>query len=195
MVKWSKPVSVLGATLLLLLLSTGVNVLQAQRIHSLVSANPSVSSVVGRTVKSLTGLSLDGSPVDISLRADRPTVVYFFSSKCKFCDMNWTNIQALASAAMGRFRVVAVSTERGLRGYLAARHVTVEVLEGISDNTRESFGFSGTPHTVVVSFEGLVTHEWRGAYTPRMQRQIEDLFDVALPGPTSNSAAQVAGTR
>jgi len=165
---------------MLLAASAGVNVLQEARIRALTSGQAVKN--IGRRPAALEGYALTGSPLKISLRTTVPTVIYFFSSACGWCERNWNNIAALDRAAGGRYRVIAVSSERGLREYLESRHVGVDVIEGINENTRRDFGFSGTPHTLVVSSDGLVTHEWRGAYTPRIERQIEDLFDIGLPG-------------
>jgi hypothetical protein len=88
----------------------------------------------------------------------------------------------LAAAGGDRFRFVAVTAERDVRGFAAARGFGFEILQRIPEEARRAFGFRGTPHTVVVSSQGLITHEWVGAYNKDHRRQIERLFDVPLPG-------------
>lgn len=166
----------------LLIISAGVNVLQARRIQSLMVEQASAATVIGQSVAGLDGFSASGAPVHIALRGGLPTVVYFFSPTCSWCERNWANVQALAARALDRYRVLAVTASRGTAAYLRSRGIEVDVLEGISDNMRKDLGLSGTPHTLVISSEGLITHDWRGAYTPRVERQIEELLGVVLPG-------------
>lgn len=168
--------------LVLLTLSAGVNILQAQKIHTLLDAQaPHVS--VGRRVETITGFSLAGAPRQVTLRDGVARLVYYFSPTCGWCERNWLNVQALVSGAAGRYRLVLVSSSRAVDSYVRARHLDgIDVVEGIDEGTRQAFGFSGTPHTIMVSGDGLITHDWRGAYTPRTERQIEELFDVPLPG-------------
>ncbi len=182
MTRWSQSATFLSAMMVLVVLSAGLNVLQAQRIRALVSAESSTPSVIGQTAPAVSGYAVSGDPREVSLRADIPSVVYFFEPGCEWCDRNWRNIETLAASASGRFRVLAVSRVRGVRPYLEARHLTVDVVEGISENVRQSLGLYGAPATIAVSAEGLITHVWRGAFTPRSQRQIEELFGVVLPG-------------
>lgn len=170
-----------GTVCVLLTLSAGVNVLQARRIRSLLDATQA-SPVLGTRAPVLTGYSVLGTQVEVRLDTGLPTFVYYFSPSCGWCERNWANIQALAFAGKDKFRVVAVTTERNLRDYLYQRQVTVDVIEGISENTRARFGFRPTPHTVVVSGDGVITRDWQGAFTPRIERQIEELFVVDLPG-------------
>jgi len=181
--------TIIGA--ILLGLSAGINAAQAYRIHSLTGATPA-STLVGRAADPLEGYGLDGQPTVVTLRGAVPTVVYFFSPSCAWCRENWPNIAALRAAANGRYRVLAVSSARDLRPLLDEAAPGIDAVEGISENTVQAFQVRRTPRTLVVSTDGLITHDWLGAYTPRIERQIEDLFGVALPGvhPTSAVAAR-----
>jgi hypothetical protein len=163
------------------MLSAGINVLQAHRIRSLLETIQ-VSPTIGAPAPLLSGFSVTGVARELPFKAGLPTIVYHFSPTCTWCERNWENIRALDAASQKRFRVVAVTTARNVGPYMAARKLKVDVIEGISENVRSRFGFGGTPHSVVVSSEGVITHDWRGAYTPRIERQIEELFGVALPG-------------
>ena len=194
MLQRSRPNAFVASAAVLLALSAGINVLQARRIHSLIDASTPVSPAIGTAAPPLVGFSLSGAPREVGLRTGVPTLVYYFSPTCVWCERNWENIRSLTLAAGAKYRLVAVSSARGLKKYMDDRRLTVDVVEGIGENTRSRFGFGGTPHTVVVSGEGVITHDWRGAFTPRTERQIEDLFDVALPGvlpaPVKPSSSQ-----
>jgi hypothetical protein len=158
-----------------------VNVLQAQRIRSLLDEGRG-PSLIGRLVPDLSGHSVTGDPRRLAFRGGLPTVVYFFSPSCPWCERNWPNVEALNKGAGKHYRLIAVSSATNLKKYLEQRQLTIDVIEGLSDDDVASFGFSGTPHTVVVSADGQVTTEWRGAFSARIERQLEAQFQVVLPG-------------
>lgn len=167
------------ATLLLLTCSVGINVLQARRINDLVNPEP-VMKRIGKVVAPIDGIGSTG-PTSVKF-AGRPTVLYFFSTSCKWCERNWPNVKALQAAAADRYRFVALAIENDLREYAASRQLFVEMIGGLRKDVAGALRLGPTPQTLVVSPDGLITHEWVGAYVGRNQRQIEELFDVALPG-------------
>jgi hypothetical protein len=171
-----------AATLALLLVSVGVNVLQAARITSLLETRTAPVAPLGAPAPVIDGLALSGEPARLVFDDGRPTVLYYFSSTCGWCNRNWANVAALAAAAGDRFRLVAVTAERDVEAFADERRFGFEIVQGISDETRRAFGFRGTPHTVVVSSQGLIAHEWLGAYDRDTRRGIERLFEVTLPG-------------
>jgi hypothetical protein len=170
--------------LAILLVSVGVNVLQAARISSLLETRTGPVAPIGAPARVVEGMALSGEPGRIAFDDGRPTVIYFFSSRCGWCDRNWANVEALAAAGGDRFRLVAVTAERDVRAFADERGLALEILQGISEDTRRAFGFRATPHTVVVSSQGLITQEWLGAYDRGARRGIERLFEVTLPGLT-----------
>lgn len=180
--RWTRSGVVSGLTVVLLMLSVGVNVLQARRIKAMVDANASVASSIGDRVVPLEGFSLQGAPLLKPVARDVPTMLYYFSPTCAWCDRNWDNIKALDRGAQGRYRVILLTRARDVRQYLVERGLNLEVVEGVSESTVQAYKLNGTPQTLVASIEGIVTHEWRGAFTPRIERQIEELFGVSLPG-------------
>ena len=182
MTEWTRSSGMSILTAGLLMLSVGVNVLQARRIKTMVDARTSAASAVGHQVVPLEGFSSEGQPVIRQIARDIPTVLYYFSPTCAWCDRNWDNIRALDRGAQGRYRVLLVTRTRGIRQYLSERGLNMDVVEGISDSVGEAYKFNGTPQTLVASIEGVVTHDWRGAFTPRIERKIEELFGVSLPG-------------
>lgn len=184
-------IQTIAVAAVLLALSVTVNVMQAQHIRTLVAVEPT-DVLVGRDSGLIEGFTLDGTAVTLEPGRDAPTVLYYFRSSCAWCERNWDNVEALAQAAEGRYRVVAISAERDLKTMAAQRGLTVDIIEGISTASMARYRFSGTPHTVVVDAAGTVAHSWRGAFGSRIQRQVEDVFGVALPGvrPASTPADQ-----
>jgi hypothetical protein len=165
----------------LLLISVGFNVLQAKRIEDLLHASP-MAGRVGAPAGAIVGTALNGAPVRIAVDAGQPTLVYYFKTTCGWCERNWHNVQALADAAQDGYRLVAVTSEPDVAAFARSRGFTFEVVQDLSNETRRHFGFKGTPHAVLVSAQGLVSHEWLGAFQGGAVRQIEDLFGIVLPG-------------
>jgi hypothetical protein len=171
-----------GVLVGLLMASAGVNLLQAERLWETMGPQPSPASAVGRAVPDVDGYAPDGRRVSHRMRDGRPTVLYYFASTCAWCQRNWDNLNALTQGTEGRFRILAVTAERNMAGDVAKHRIQAEVVEGVPAPILASFGFQNAPHLVVVSPEGVVSAEWLGAPTPRMERQIEAAFDVLLPG-------------
>jgi peroxiredoxin len=159
-----------------------MNAVQAHKIHSLVATKPSLKSRVGSLAPTLTGVGIDGEPRSVGFGDGLPTVLYFFSSTCSWCERNWANVESLVKASPGRFRFVGVSAERDLREFTRTHKVGFEVVAGISDESVRAFGFGPTPHTVVVSSQGRISVEWTGAFEDKRKRAIESFFDIDLPG-------------
>jgi hypothetical protein len=179
---WYRPVIIPTLTFALLALSATVNVLQAQRIRALISPVPNTPAVIGHTVSAIQGYGTTGQGLEIALKGSVPTILYFFSPTCTWCERNWSNVRALHSAAKGRYRILLASSSRGLDAFMQERGLTMNAIEGISDSTRRDLGLSATPHTIVISAEGLVTHAWTGAFTDRPKQQLEQLLNISLPG-------------
>jgi hypothetical protein len=180
-----------SAAMMLLVVSVGVNVLQTRRILALVDPPP-VTNVVGHAATPIHATSLSGEPVTITVGDGAPTLLYYFSPTCVFCERNWNNVRALSRSAHGHFRIVALAAENGrdLADFVREHTLTMEVYGGVSAATRDAYGLRGTPHSVVISSQGLISHEWEGVYTGRTATQIERLFDVVLPGlPSAHAEA------
>jgi hypothetical protein len=109
-------------------------------------------------------------------------VIYLFSTTCRWCEQNWANVMALRTSRGDRFRFIAVAAEAISGEFVQARQLDLELVGGLTKESMDELGPGPTPHTLVVSRDGVVSHEWLGAFTGRTQRQIEALFGVSLPG-------------
>ncbi len=168
--------------MLLLIVSMGVNVLQAQKILALVNRSATPVSLVSKQLSAIGGKSISGQTVEVQLKGSVPTIVYHFSTACSWCERNWSNLEAVARAAEGRYKVVVVTTEAGVRSYAETRGLQVEVIEQLDSSAVRALNLGGTPRTIAIGADGVVTHDWSGAYSGRIARQVEDLFGVNLPG-------------
>lgn len=128
----------------------------------------------------------------------RPLVLYAFTTRCPWCLRNIPNIKALAAAVASRFRVAALAldTDReAIAHYVATNGLTLPVYTRLSSQTIEAYGLGSVPLTLVVSPEGKLLQRWRGAYTGPSRQEIEDFFDVSLPGLADARTARSAEDR
>ncbi len=183
---WSRGFS--RILLIVLFVSVAMNVSQARKIQSLVETPMSVRSRVGDVAPPITGTGRDNKPITIDFKG-QPTVLYFFSPTCGWCERNWDNVKALALASRGQFRLVGLAAESDLATFAQQRGLDFELVGGISTNARVAFGLGGTPQTLVVSSQGRISHEWSGAFDGRRKRAIETFFEVDLPGVRAVSDA------
>lgn len=165
----------------LLVVSVAVNVAQAHRLRAVI-APLAPSALLGRTVRPILAADREGRPTTIRFDRNVPTVLYYFSPSCGWCERNWDNVREMANRADGRYRVVAIATETSLADFAVRRELAFEVYGGIAQEVREALGLSGTPRTIVVSAQGLITHDWTGAYSGTNEIAIEKVFGVELPG-------------
>ena len=50
------------------------------------------------------------------------------------------------------------------------------------DEVKVTYGLNSTPSTIVVSPAGKILQYWRGAYSEDVQAEVEQFFQVKLPG-------------
>lgn len=169
------------ATTLMLAASVCLNVVQAKRLG--VFDSRETLPLPGMVAAPIHATSLDGYPVTIAY-GPVPTLLYYFSPTCKWCERNWANIKALAQAAGGRYRVVGLSASPDVARFVTDQNLAFEVYTSVAPADASAYAFHGTPHTVLVSSDGLVTRAWAGAYTSAIQSEIERALGVHLPGLT-----------
>jgi len=168
------------AMITLLLASTALNVVQAKRL-GLFAAAPTVHPEPGTPAHPILGKTLDGRPAEITF-GEEPTILYYFSPQCTWCEANWLNIKALQAGTEGKYRFIGLSTTPDIKSFMQNHGLSFEVYSNLTPETLSAFSFGGTPHTVVVGEDGRVQYTWMGAYNRRQQPVVERAFDIILPG-------------
>ena len=56
-----------------------------------------------------------------------PTVLYYFSPTCGWCERNWDNVRALSAAAPGRYRFIGLSSTPKIEQFMRDRQLDFEV--------------------------------------------------------------------
>jgi thiol-disulfide isomerase/thioredoxin len=142
------------------------------------------SLAVGDDAPPLTVQNISGGTTTISFGASstEPTIVYFFAPDCVWCEANEPNIRRLASETRGKYRFVGVSgTSSGLDEYLKTHQVDFPVYV-LTRAAAKEFKVLATPTTLVLSPEGRVLRNWRGAFRGPTRDDVEKFFLVRLPG-------------
>jgi len=180
--------------LLLLVASLFLNVYLGWRVKQ-VGTHPgtqrsSLQLSPGTKVDPFTAVGLDGNQQTISYAAtDKPTVFYVLSPSCVWCERNKANIERLVELKGNDFRFIGLSlTEAGLKEYAEGHHLKFPIYTRLTSKTIDSLGLGGTPQTIVISPEGLVLKNWKGAYAELTQPEVEAYFGLRLPGlPSRNN--------
>jgi peroxiredoxin len=171
--------------LVLLAASLGFNTFLGRewwRAHMSAPASPDV--LLGEVVPPLRVKTLDGKPETIAYaKQSQPTVLYVFTPSCPWCRRNMNNVKHLTAQRANTFRFIGISLdEKGLGAYVAQHGLTFPVYVDPAPEDRSAYHLGNVPHTLVISQDGIVLKSWRGAYQGGEQAQIEQFFEVKLPG-------------
>jgi hypothetical protein len=181
-------------TIVLLGVSVALNTALARELRS-VRERSDRHIALGSEAPPIAGRSTMGEPLNIRFPAGGPAIVYYFSSSCSWCERNWRNIDELAHATAGRFRLVGVSATSVPADYLETRGIRMEVVTDIQDATIRGYRLGGTPQTIVIGSNGRVVRTWIGAYQGAVAQEIEQYFHLRLPGLTPRLSMRAEGPR
>ena len=135
--------------------------------------------------------TVDGRTKRVAFRgAALPTVVYYFSSACGWCERNWPAVVELERRIAGRYRFISITADTPpMLRVLAEKSRPVETYLGLSEHARRTYGLAATPHTLVISRDARILEGWLGAYTGDIKHAIETYFEVKLPPIDTGRAA------
>ncbi len=137
---------------------------------------------LGRTVSPLIAENRLGEKISIEY-AEKPTVLYVFSPDCVWCHRNLRNIAAVHEKQQNNFRFIGLSVLRSNSpSSTDSGEPPFDTYFNPSDLSRLEYGFRSTPATYIISPEGKITNLWLGAYNEKVVKDIEEFFDLELPG-------------
>ncbi len=137
----------------------------------------------GTAVAPISAYSMtSGQQEQITYDVGRPTLLYVFSPKCHWCEINRPGIEALSRSAAGRYRIIGLAlTEEGLAEKLKAHPLEFPVYTRLAAGVFKAYKLGSTPQTIVVSPQGKVLKNWPGAFMGRQREEIENYLAVRLP--------------
>jgi len=175
-------------TISLLVVSVALNVALSRRNKALSAALFSVkaeqSLPIGSTLPPIEAFDLAHNLQVLKYDpATSPTVFYVFTPQCGWCAKNASNLRTLSERIKGRYRLIGLSLSSvGLDEYVAQQGMDFPVYTNLSPQSIAAYHLGGTPTTIVVSAEGKLLREWKGAYMGSSKREIEEYFGVSVPG-------------
>ncbi len=185
--KQRMPSSILILTVLLSI-SACLNIFLASKVReltdSLIYIKGESSLKIGEKVPAISAKNLDGNTVTIAYDGRRkPLILYVFTPQCKWCYKNLQNVQTLANELHEKFDFVGLSLSTDqLKEYVTQHDLDFPVITDLPITTIQAYKLGGTPQTIVVSPDGEVLKNWVGAYQESMQKEVEDYFNIQMPG-------------
>lgn len=140
----------------------------------------------GMTMPQLTATTVDGASAIIDW-ADpndrRPSILYVFTPSCTWCTQNLANIRALSMSLRSRYRIIGLSlSDEGLREYVNQAKLPFTIYSRATDERGNVPDLRVTPQTLLIAPGGRIEKSWAGAYSGTAQGQIEEFFNIRLPG-------------
>jgi len=172
-----------GVSLVALGASVGFNAVLWWRLDRTVPRSISTERLpLGTQVLPLEASTTSGDKLKIAASGALPTILYFFSTSCLWCERNWANVRALESRTRGNFVFIGISNSPDTGEFVYEKALPFRCLTSVSEDVLRRNHIGGTPRTIVLSANGQVIGDWIGAYTPEVQTNIERFFGVQLPG-------------
>jgi peroxiredoxin len=169
-----------------LILSIAINVLQARRIQGLELEMDKLSArgalAIGTVVPEIKAKDMEGHSTVIRFSdSAKPTVLYVFSPTCGYCVQNSEALNNLTAGISGRYRVVGLSlVSDGASRFVADHGIGFPVYIQPESATLVDLRLGVTPETIVISPEGKVLEDWRGAYVGGTGTLVENFFAIDL---------------
>jgi len=173
---------------ILLVTSVTLNLILAKQLRGanakLAAFNAESTVEIGASVPDIEARTPDGKEITYSFAtAKRPTVLYIFSPSCGWCKKNQDNLKVLYETKSSDFQFVGISTSNtNVQEYIEGQNWKFPVFTQPSVAVASAYKIGGTPQTFVVSEDGKVMKNWKGAYSARIQKEVEDFFHISLPG-------------
>jgi peroxiredoxin len=183
-------------TVLLILLvgSLGFNIFLGHDNIRLRGGNELPALTAGQPVPALQVKTVQGiaETIDYTDTA-KPTVLYVFLTTCPWCMKNLENIRTLSAQKGDAFRFVGISLDTdGLDAYITDNKLNFPVYTDPDKQATTAYGLGAVPQTIVISPDGKVLQEWRGAYDRNLRKEVEDFFQLQLPGLNDQVAGESA---
>ncbi|MDH5301125.1 MAG: protein disulfide oxidoreductase [Gammaproteobacteria bacterium] len=105
----------------------------------------------------LSGISLDGKPVDLRQMRDKPVLVHFWATWCGVCRLEYASIDKLAS----EYQVITIATQSGsrsqVREHVKRVGITAPVLVDDLGLMARHYGIRGFPSSFVIDPQGNIS--------------------------------------
>lgn len=102
--------------------------------------------------------------------------------QCGWCSRNLENLKVIQSSLSEKYRIVGLTmSDDDIEKYLMENHLYFPVFKNPSEDSKLSLRLGGTPQTIVISTDGKIIKNWRGAYSSNQKQDIENFFNASFP--------------
>jgi peroxiredoxin len=174
---------------LLLAVSVCINLMQSVGRNANTAIPRQPSGISPRMMPALPLLDLTGAATSIKYKSGQPTVLYYFSPACEWCQTNIPMIRDLALKAGRKFRFLGVSRSKELIAWTKSNNLGFPTYLLESRAFALTYGMTATPTTIVISADGRLLESWKGAYVDAQLATVERYFGVQLGRPSSTEGS------
>ena len=145
------------------------------------TAHPTL--VVGQTAPQLTGVSVDGEPVDLSKLAGKVVVVDFWASWCEPCEQAMPELDALSAAHGDRLEIIGVSVDEdpaAMQAFVERVDVRFSILHDADHDIANRWQPPKMPTSFVIGPDGAIAAihgGYDGSTAPALRADIDALID------------------
>lgn len=125
-----------------------------------------------RTAPDYSAVTLEGNPASLADLRGKTVLVNVWATWCEPCREEMPALQDLQNKFTdSEFVVVGVSIdEKGstqmIRNFLQSQNITYTIWHDPDDRFQHAFRTIGVPESSLISKDGLILHQWKGAFEP-----------------------------
>lgn len=138
----------------------------------------------GDNVPNIVGRDVNGAPAEINIKERHmKTILYVFRPDCQWCERNLGNLQELVLHLPNGYRLIGLSlSNEGLAKYVQEKRLSFPIHTELAFDVTAAYKLGATPQTIIISEDGKVLKQWRGAYVENTRQEVERYFGIQLPG-------------
>ncbi len=144
-----------------------------------------VNAEIPKHAPDYSAVTLEGKPVSLSDLNGKVVLINVWATWCEPCREEMPDLQRLQNEFIDdEFVVVGVSIdEKGslenMKKFLQSQNIMYTVWHDPDDKFQYAFRTIGVPESTLISKEGLILHQWKGAFEPMSEDTISRV-DSAL---------------
>ena len=144
-----------------------------------------VNAEIPKHAPDYSAVTLEGKPVSLSDLNGKVVLINVWATWCEPCREEMPDLQRLQNEFVDdEFVVVGVSIdEKGslenMKKFLQSQNIMYTVWHDPDDKFQYAFRTIGVPESTLISKEGLILHQWKGAFEP-MSEDTMSRVDSAL---------------
>jgi thiol-disulfide isomerase/thioredoxin len=144
-----------------------------------VATSRSVALPAGKEVKLISGIDVDGSPMNVDPSKGKATVLMVYSPTCPYCELNWPNWSSLAKTDQDRnINFVAVDiTGKAAPDFLAKKGIAqIRSMHRMDPQEIVDLNLILTPETILIGSDSKVIKAWYGVLSKENSAELNKML-------------------